>query len=78
MFFSIEIKIESTADSTTTNYLGALDCAKNSHQNLQLAFVILPNNKPEPELYGAVKKRLSSDLGSKWTTLLISLFFFLC
>ncbi|CAL8140865.1 unnamed protein product [Orchesella dallaii] len=47
-------------DGKTMTYLKAMDELLDRH-NLQMLFIILPNNKAE--LYSAVKKRLAVDLG---------------
>lgn len=45
-------------------YVKAINDLVERYPELQMLFIILPMNKPEP--YGAVKKRLAVDFGSKF------------
>jgi len=56
-FFSVALN-ESGSD-----YQTAIDNTLKKHKDLQLLFVILPNNKPD--LYSVVKKRLAVEVGRK-------------
>lgn len=55
------LEVYKLADIKGTSYVKAINDLVAKHQDLQMLFVILPNNKPEP--YGAVKKRLAVDQG---------------
>jgi len=70
----LDMKITNPAEIFRINdikpqgYVYSINSVLEKHRDLQLLFVILPNNKLET--YAAVKKRLAVEVGCKYTILL--------